>query len=94
MKPYTKIYLEYFDYDESDFISCEVCGQKAVDIHHISAKGMGGSKKKDVIENLMALCRKCHINLGDKKQWVELLVSVHNRKMNRVDKKNLTKNIK
>ncbi len=23
-------------------------------------KGMGGSKTKDYIENLMAMCRKCH----------------------------------
>ena len=47
-------------YDETDWIPCEVCGAKAVDIHHIEARGMGGSKTKDVIENLMALCRSCH----------------------------------
>ena len=34
----------------------------AVDIHHISSRGMGGSKNnaKDYIENLSALCRSCH----------------------------------
>jgi 5-methylcytosine-specific restriction endonuclease McrA len=29
---------------------------------------MGGTKKKDVIENLVACCRQCHILKGDKKQ--------------------------
>lgn len=60
MKKHTKIYLDYFEYGEQDFIPCENCGKKAVDIHHIEVKGMGGSKAKDYIENLIALCRKCH----------------------------------
>ena len=34
------------DYDETDFIQCEICGDRAVDIHHISARQSGGSKKK------------------------------------------------
>ena len=60
MKKHTKLYLQEMGYDETDFICCEVCGAKAVDIHHIEAIGMGGSKTKDVMENLMALCRSCH----------------------------------
>jgi len=60
MKKHTKLYLQEMGYDETDWIPCEVCGAKAVDIHHIEARGMGGSKTKDVIENLMALCRSCH----------------------------------
>lgn len=60
MKKHTKIYLEYFGYGEQDFIPCENCGKHATDIHHIIPKGIGGSKTKDYIENLMALCRKCH----------------------------------
>lgn len=47
-------------FDNTDFIPCEVCGSSAKDIHHIEPRGMGGRKSKDVIENLMALCRKCH----------------------------------
>lgn len=82
MKSHTKTYLNYFGYDTTDFIPCEMCGQKAVDIHHIEARAMGGSKTKDNIENLMALCRKCHIDLGDKKQYKELLKTVHRVKMN------------
>ncbi len=74
MKKHTKIYFEYFGYDVSDFIPCEVCGAKAIDINHIDARGMGGSKEKDSIDNLMAMCRKCHIEYGDikeKKQWLK-----------------------
>ena len=42
---------------------CEVikygtrCGSPAVDIHHIIAKGRGGT---DDIGNLIAVCRLCH----------------------------------
>jgi len=60
MKKHTKIYLDYFGYDAGDFIPCEICENKAVDIHHIEPRGMGGSKTKDTIENLQALCRSCH----------------------------------
>jgi hypothetical protein len=49
MRKHTKIYLDHYGYDETDFIPCEICGAKAVDIHHIEAKGMGGSKTKDYI---------------------------------------------
>jgi 5-methylcytosine-specific restriction endonuclease McrA len=43
-----------------DWIGCEVCGETAVDIHHIRPKGMGGSKRADEPSNLIALCRSCH----------------------------------
>jgi 5-methylcytosine-specific restriction endonuclease McrA len=60
MKNHTKVYLQAMGYDPLDFIPCEVCGAKAVDIHHIQPRGMGGSKLLDTPENLMALCRSCH----------------------------------
>lgn len=82
MKKHIKIYLEHFDYDTDDFIPCEVCGRKAVDIHHIDCRGMGGSKTKDTIENLQALCRPCHLEYGDKKQWVEMLKDKHKQRLN------------
>ena len=65
MQKHTKLYLESMGYDISDYIPCEVCEAQAVDIHHIEARGMGGTKKPDTIDNLMALCRECHINFGD-----------------------------
>ena len=84
MKKHTQIYLKAMGYDTTDFIPCEVCQAKAVDIHHIEARGMGGSKHADTIENLMALCRQCHTNLGDKKQYKELLVATHALRLNRI----------
>jgi hypothetical protein len=62
---------------------CEICGARMVDIHHIEARGMGGSREKDNIDNLIGLCRSCHVEYGDKKQHVEYLKSVHERQINK-----------
>ncbi len=56
MQKHTKIYLNYFDYGQEDFIPCEACGSKAIDIHHINGRG----KNKNTIQNLCALYRRCH----------------------------------
>jgi 5-methylcytosine-specific restriction endonuclease McrA len=77
MKKHTKLYLRYFGFDESDFIPCEVCGDQAVDIHHIECRGMGGTKEPENIYNLMAVCRKCHEKFGDKKEHKEFLKEIH-----------------
>lgn len=69
--------MDFFKFDVSDFIPCEVCGARATDIHHIESRGMGGTSLKDDINNLMALCRKCHIDYGDKKQYMDFLKSKH-----------------
>ena len=74
-------YFNHFGYDISDFIPCEVCGKTAVDIHHIEARGIGGSKDADNIENLMALCREDHLKYGDKKQYKEFLKDKHAEKL-------------
>jgi 5-methylcytosine-specific restriction endonuclease McrA len=76
MQKHTKIYFNHFGYDISDFVPCETCGSKAVDIHHIDARGMGGSDKND-INNLMALCRECHVKYGDIKEKKEWLNKIH-----------------
>ena len=68
-------------FDETSFVPCEVCGHLAVDIHHLSARQIGGSKKKDTIGNLIAVCRSCHIKYGDKKQYMEMLKEIHERAM-------------
>src|SRR3990167_393178 len=75
-----QIYFDFFGYDSSSFIPCEICEKTAVDIHHIESRGRGGDKtgEKNIIENLMALCRKCHTEFGDKKELKEKLKSVHN----------------
>ena len=69
--------MDYFGFTIADFIPCEICGKQAVDTAHIDARGMGGSKSKDVIENLMAKCRKHHDEYGDKKQFKERLKTGH-----------------
>jgi hypothetical protein len=77
MRKHTKIYLDYYGYDETDFIPCEMCGAKAVDIHHIDAKGMGGSKTKDYIENLIAVCRDCHVKCHSNKSFNNRAKEIH-----------------
>jgi 5-methylcytosine-specific restriction endonuclease McrA len=84
MKKHTKIYMNYFGYSIADFIPCECCEAKAVDIHHIKSRGMGGSKEKDCIENLMALCRHCHITYGDITSERDYLVKKHQQKLNHI----------
>ena len=81
MKKHTKIYMKYFNYVLDDFIPCEVCGSRAVDIHHIENRGSGGSKNKDVIENLMAVCRKCHLDHGERKESLQMLKNIHKRRL-------------
>ncbi len=77
MRKHTKIYLDHYGYDETDFIPCEICGAKAVDIHHIEAKGMGGSKTKDYIENLIAVCRYCHVKCHSNKAFNNRAKEIH-----------------
>jgi 5-methylcytosine-specific restriction endonuclease McrA len=38
---------------------------------------MGGCKNKDTIENLMAVCRECHLKYGDKKEHMDFLKEKH-----------------
>ncbi len=68
--------MTHFGYTTADFIPCEVCGQKAVDIHHVDPRGMGGSKAKDTPDNLVALCRGCHCEFGDKKQYIDMFKEI------------------
>ena len=77
MKAHTKIYLQYFNFKIPEDCFCEVCGNYANDIHHIEARGMGGTKQKDSIENLMALCRKHHLQYGDIKHKKDYLKEIH-----------------
>ena len=63
MQNHTKVYFNFFGYDESSYIECEMqCGGRAVDIHHLERRN---KTKNDYIENLVGLCRDCHINCND-----------------------------
>ena len=57
MQKHTKIYLDYFEYGDQDFVPSEISGKRAQDIHHILFRSHGG---KDEIENLIALTREEH----------------------------------
>ena len=57
MQKHVKVYMDYFGYGEQDWMPCEWCAGKAVDVHHLEGRGKG----KDVIENLVGLCRSCHV---------------------------------
>ena len=77
MKKHTQVYYHYFDYSLEDFVYCELSGQRAVDIHHIEARGVGGSKKEEKIENLMALTRELHREFGDITELIPQLQKMH-----------------
>ena len=77
MKKHTKIYMKHFNYALDDFIPCTTCGTRAVDIHHIERRGMGGSKDKDFIENLAALCRSCHDKAERDKNFNQIVKRKH-----------------
>jgi len=74
MQKHTRIYMKYFDYGEQSFIPCEACGNRANDVHHVNGRG----KDKDVITNLMALCRDCHTKAHEGKLSKSELQYIHN----------------
>jgi hypothetical protein len=71
MRNYIKVFTTFWNTGNvlSQSYQCFVCSEwNAVDIHHISSRGMGGSKNnaKDFPENLAALCRSCHNKTSNK----------------------------
>jgi hypothetical protein len=55
--------MKHFDLGEQDILTCECCMKQGrvdgegFDFHHIWGRG----KDKDVIQNIMCLCRNCHL---------------------------------
>ena len=64
MQKHTKKGLSgFFNPHNPEWIACEICNNQAVDIHHIEGRVNTARKRKeeqDKIENLIAVCRKCH----------------------------------
>ena len=63
MKDYKKLFSRYWGISADDVPLCWGCNQAvAVDIHHIEPKRMGGVQQNRLnrIDNLFAVCRKCH----------------------------------
>lgn len=86
-----------FGYSPGEWMPCEISSVErsecrgngtAVDVHHIEARGMGGSAQKDVITNLMGLCRHCHEDYGDKVRYIDWLKLIHQEFMRREINKN------
>lgn len=71
--------MKHFGYTIADFIPCEICGARCTETHHIHRRGTGGSNEADRVENLQAICRSCHWELGDKKQHKATLYILHLR---------------
>ncbi len=77
MTPHARVYMKHFDLGEQSLITCEGCLKQGridgdgFDIHHINGRG----KDKNVINNLMCLCRKCHarVHNGITKSEVQLI---------------------
>lgn len=84
MEKHTKVYLEFFP-SHTGYYNCEVCHNKATEIHHIKRRSEFGSKTKDqqdVIENLIALCRKCHEMAHANTFTKEYLTEIHRKTIN------------
>jgi 5-methylcytosine-specific restriction endonuclease McrA len=72
--------MDYFGYGIQDFIPCECCENRCVDVHHILTR----KKRPDLINdinNLMGLCRKCHEDYGDREPFLEYLQKIHNLRL-------------
>lgn len=82
LKDYVIVWLKGMGFDprflnSDDRIPCEICGEQFHDVHHIDRRGMGGSKKKYYVEQLMGLCRTEHTKYGDQKQYRSFLYWLH-----------------
>lgn len=89
MKNHTKIYLSFMlnegGLDPHECV-CEVCSKGGgsalnLDINHIEPRQSGGTKREENINNLMAMCRDCHLNFADKKHLKESLILIHRQFM-------------
>ena len=84
MTRHCKVYFDYFGYGIDSFVPCEVCGAKAVDIHHLDGRG----KDKNRIELLIALCRLHHRAAhGLEKTYLhkDVLFAIHAKKLQKAD---------
>ena len=70
MQKHVKIYLDFYDLGPEDNWTCEACTKQDhiqnFEIHHINGRG----KDKDVIGNLICLCRRCHNRAHSDKNYV------------------------
>jgi len=78
MKNHVRIYLKFWGYSASSVsqekVLCDYC-QKNTDteIHHLQKRQAGGSKKRDTVDNLVALCRSCHTMADYNKEFNQMV---------------------
>lgn len=92
MQKHVKIYLNNFKPHDPENIPCEVCQNRAVDIHHIIPRSKFGKKNKaeqDKIENLMALCRFCHDKAHAEVFKKDFLTEIHLKKCSSIRTRNI-----
>ena len=71
---------------------CEVCGEKAIHVHHFYYKSTYGHLRYD-LDNGISLCMKCHFALHtrDPKRIEELIIEARGKRWyNRLKKKSRT----
>ncbi len=84
MVDYKKTYFNHFGLGLDDVCYCEICyfegrSHRMNWVHHINAKGMGGTKKKYTIEELQGICYNCDVKYGDRTDHKEYLQNIHNQ---------------
>jgi hypothetical protein len=94
LKKHVAIYIKAFGIGEQSYVPCEACLRdmkmvRATDIHHLENRGMGGSKNKDCLENLCALCRSCHDKAHSDRAFNEYLKETVRRRDEENNKQNL-----
>jgi 5-methylcytosine-specific restriction endonuclease McrA len=86
MKKHVRVYLKSIGAGEQDVIICESCRRtRAVDVHHVQPKGVGGRKGAEVLENLIGLCRLCHNKAHSSQIAQETLQKIVDRRIDRLD---------
>lgn len=80
MTSYGEVYLTCLGLDETDFIGCNICQKKATEFHHIISRGKF-KEGLNMIENISPTCRTCHIEYGDKTDYMVMLLKIHRRRL-------------
>ena len=92
LKNYKKLFSDFWGYHSDDIPICWGCfRQQAVDIHHLTPKGMGGVKNNRLnrIDNLFPVCRSCHDLAHKDKSINEQCKLILNRKISEKEWENL-----
>jgi 5-methylcytosine-specific restriction endonuclease McrA len=84
MQKHTKVVMEFYGYDISDFIPCFICGKQATEIHHIVPKSRIFGEKRDNIYNLIPICRSDHDKYSAKK-YVSFLQRLVKEKIDKIN---------